>query len=120
MGRKKRKSEKVHYLSGANWRDVLTGRAVTRDEKEHAKLKSARKISYKCRDCPFVCRLMRKAGLIRCLKCGAIMDPVIKSPKPAIPLAQSKTTKEELIAERMGDATQPIPNELEHDDLLPG
>ena len=77
MSRKKRKPEKVRYLPGARWLDVLRGRPVTQAERDREERRNTGKVAYRCRDCPFAYRLARRGGTLRCVRCGGVLDPVV-------------------------------------------
>lgn len=72
MARKKRKGESERYLPGATWKDVMAGRAVTRADRER---REVRRVAHRCRDCPFRCFLVKRAGTMRCERCGGVLDP---------------------------------------------
>ena len=78
MSRRKHKPAKQRYLPGARWQDVKYGHGiVTQDDLESLRRRNSQRVAYRCRDCPFVCRLAKCGRTIRCVKCGGILDPAI-------------------------------------------
>jgi hypothetical protein len=77
VSRKKRKRTVEGYLRGVTWRDVMKGKAVTRADLDQKQSSRIPQVAYRCRDCPFTCRLVKTTGTRRCVKCGGVLDPAI-------------------------------------------
>lgn len=83
MGRSKRKrvKEKVKYVKGATWQDVLSGRPVTADDlkkRQSAKQEWAN-VAHKCRRCSNTAIVpvrvkARNRAAVTCFRCGGKMD----------------------------------------------